>query len=302
MAKGGFNSYNGTQFNTIRGAANIGTDQELVYVAPGHRAYGEQDPGVLQVPSFHRMSPEIDGFWFQNNSGAADMIAGVGLRIDSQHWRAWDWNDGEAAGAKYPTEHTTEARVRGGGTPTTFTILTAADDDGLLIGSRIPWGWLTVDIATANDENMVTLFEYWTSGSAWSVPAATSTLITDWIVATTSGTGETSYVWDPAQDWGRTGDLIDGVAITPPDTGLPGGMYYARIRIDGADVSATGPICNAMELGIHTLVQNVDDESTASRGPNLNFYDPHCDAVVMINSIGVASGNLSYYVTARARG
>jgi hypothetical protein len=78
-------------------------------------------------------------------------------------------------------------------------------------------------------------------------------------------------------------------------------MYYSRLRIDGADVSAGNITCSALEIGIHSLVENVDDEGTASRGPNLNFYDPHCDAVVFINSL-YATGNISYYVTARARG
>ncbi len=218
MAKGGFASYSGTQVNAVRGAANIGTDAGLVYLPPGFLIPGISSevasaPATRGRHNIQRMSPEIDGFWFQNNSTGADMIAGVGLRLANRHWQAWEWNDGEAAGAKAALYTETQDR------DATFDILMTEDDDGILIGSEIPWGWATFDIATQNDDASDTLVEYWSDASAWTLPAATSVKLAEMVMVDgQSGTGETTYIWDPAQDWGRVGDVVRGAVVTAPDT------------------------------------------------------------------------------------
>ena len=305
MAKSGFSSYSGTQVNAVRGAANIGTDDGLVYLPPGFAVAGISSeiasPTRLQTrQDTQRMSPEVDGFWLQNNSSGADLIGGVGLRIANRHWNAGQWDDSGATAILQYIEDTTDAQDRD--SVDDFSWLCAADDDGFAIGSEIPWGWLTMDIDTENSANAATLFEYWDQSGAWALPAATSVKMSELIVsAGKTGTGETTYVWDPAQDWGKSGETYAGSVLASPNSAMPTGMYWARFRIDGADVSAGNITASAIEIGIHSLVENIDDESTASRGPNLNLYSPFCDAVVFINSL-YGTGNLSYYVTARARG
>jgi len=279
-----FTTFTGTQLNAIRGAANIGSDNDLIYRAP-----------VGSLGDY--LSPEVDLWWLQNNSSGADLIGGIGLRIHNSQWIAGSWDNSET-GSRY-IDDTADAQDRNAADD--FSMYCTADDDGMVIGSRCKFGWITLDIDTENSANAATKVEYWQNDSSWQIPAATSVKLDEFtITGAKTGTGETSYIWDPANDWGKVGDVAYGSVITAPDASCPPGFYYMRVRIDNADVSAGNVTMSALEIGIHLAEENIDDTIIATRGPNLGYYSPFCDAVIMINTL-YGTGNVAYRVDVRAR-
>lgn len=294
----GYKSYTGTQQDVIHEAAHVATDDGLVYVPPGMKIHGSGVP--MPAPTLVRLSPEIDAFWLQNNTGSADGVIGPGIRYKKSSWIAGSWT---VSGSVFAINGDLQDR-------TAVTMDFSTDLDGLMIGCTEPFGWFNMNVTTASVGNAVTVMNYWDVNGAWVAPAATAVkggALNDMILATgVWAVGEQSYAWDPAQDWGKVGQSYSAApeGLASPSTTAPAGYYYMKFIGSGDPIETTQPVITGIEIGSHLLEENVDDESTVSRGPNLNYYSAIGDAVVMLSSVAVPGTpvNIAYQVSAKARG
>jgi len=215
-----------------------------------------------------------------NRSGGVATV-GIGGRIPGYLWIAGQWVDATTTF----TDDTTDAQDAGA---TDFPLETTTNSDGFIIGCRILFNAISIDVGTASVGSPVRALRY-NIGDTWQTAPANLFLqdnsATNYAITTTTAT-ESVTVWDPWVDW--TQSLTDGGL----GVGLPKGYYYVNMRATTA--GSTAGVADALSIyRLYFLTEAVADNGVYEASlVGEHKLPPECDALVAFFSVANAGNRV----------
>lgn len=235
-------------YNVVLRGTNQQTNNGLVWLPPGitHRVVSRETGVASEFVS--REGIAFRRFEMHNRSGGVAFV-GPGFRIHNRHWVAGFWDD-SVTGAEF-IDDTTDAQDVG---TNDFPLETAGtNNDGFVIASRVPFGWVSMNVGTAGVDGAAATdraVRYSnTAGTGWTA-LGTGSPYSDNFTSTNTvwATGENVFVWRPPVDWGKVVSL----------SGIPVGMYAINVRATTAP-DTTAALATAIEVGTLIPVEAVAD-------------------------------------------
>lgn len=218
-----------------------------------------------------------------NRSGAVAKVA-IGGRIPGYLWVAGQWTD---ATTTY-TDDTEDAQDVG---TADFPLETTTASDGYIIGCRIPFNAISIDVGTASvDAGTVARALRYNVGDSWATAPANlyhqDHAATHYAATTTTAT-ESCIVWDPWVDW--TPSVTDGGL----GVNLKKGYYYINVRATDEPTTTAG-VADALSIyrlyfGLEALADNGVYEASLVGELKLPV---ECDAVVAFFSTADAGNRV----------
>lgn len=165
----------------------------------------------------------------QNRSASAAAVALVGLLRDA-HVVAGQWTNGTTTYADDTADALSSATDD-------FPLHSTTADDGCIVGAKMPFGAISIDVTTAGVGSTAQVIEYW-NGAAWTEIAAAG-MLSDIARAGAWAVGEQLVLFDPPADWVKGG----------LGTGVPADTYNIRLRAT-AGVITTAALARRIYVGI----------------------------------------------------
>lgn len=222
----------------------------------------QTDVGCLALNPSYRLHPAGGGsaitrrmagmalhaFSLHNRSAAAAVV-GIGVRIPNDLWIAGQYVDST-------TTYTDKTAAAQDTTTNDIALETTTNNDGFIIGSRVPFNAVSINVSTASvDGTPVRATRFSDSaGTAW------QTAETNLFIPPTTGAvyaaGELPIVFSPPADWGKSSALA---------TGLPNGYYAMNVRSTTAP-STTAALGKSIEIfRLFYLVEAVADNGVVDK-------------------------------------
>ena len=181
----------------------------------------------------------VESARLQNNAGGA-IACGLGAHLPDSLCKLGSWVDATTTF----TDDTTDAQDSGADD---FTLSTLTNNDGHVVGCKVPFNAISYDISTAEAGTAGTYqLQYW-NGTAWTT--LTPLVMPVWTAVDT----EEVLVFAPPVDWAKGGsgtDVDDDYynirvrATTAPGTtaALAKRIHIARLELLGDDVANNGEL------------------------------------------------------------
>jgi hypothetical protein len=180
----------------------------------------------------------VEAVRLQNNAGGA-IACGLGVHLPDSLGKLGSWVDATTTF----TDDTTDAQDSDADD---FTISTLTNNDGHVIGCKVPFNAVSYDITTAEGGSAGTYqLQYW-NGTAW-------TTLVPLVMPTFASQAEHVLVFAPPVDWvkGGSGTGVDSdyYNIRVRATTAPGGpaavakrIHLARLELLGDDIANNGEL------------------------------------------------------------
>ena len=276
-----WNTINFSQAVILRGTVQqSATDEGLIWNPPSF-THSVQDSSGGASRFVSREGCAIRRFELHNRSGGVAFV-GVGFRLHIRFWQAGQWDNSETTAY---IDDTTDAQDVGAND---FALETAATaNDGFVIASRVPFGWVSINVGTAGVDgagatDRAVRYSNW-AGTGWTT-LATNSAYTDNFTSTNTvwAAGENVFVWRPPVNWGKVVSL----------NGVPAGMYAINVQSTTAP-DTTAALVTAIEVGTLIPVEAVADNGTYYSEQS-TYRQPEADAVVAY--FGTANAGNGGYV------
>lgn len=235
----------------LRGT-NQGTNNGLVWTPPSRELVSVSTTGTITRYTDYQEGIALRRFWLHNRSGAT-INAGIGYRLANRYWRA-----GQFTAAGVYTDDTTDAQDAGAND---FILGADEANDGFLILSEVPLGWVSINVGTAEVDAAGADLDHAVSysnaaGTGWTA-LGTNAALTDQFTTTNAvyGAGALEFVWFPPSDHGKVTNI----------SSVPNGYYALRIMAASTGVGDTAGLATAIEVGTFAaLAEGVDDNQFLS--------------------------------------
>ena len=235
--------------------------------------------GTIDRATF-REGVAIRRFTLHNRSGGT-ASCGIGFRLQNRFWVA-----GQITAAGVFTDDTADAQSA---TANDFPLGANAVNDGFVIASPVPFGWVSINVGTAEVDAAAADLDHAVSysnaaGTGWTALGSNAAL-TDQFTTTNAvyATGALEFVWLPPSDWGK---------VTAIST-IPVGWYALRVLAASTAVNDTAALANTIEVGTLQAVEGVVDNGLLAQDWT-TYSEPKADAVVAYFS----TANAGNYVIA----
>lgn len=269
------NVINATYSPVLRTAGWHQTDDGLLWVPPGIRLSN----ALGTARQTFRDGIRIRRFELHNRSGGAASV-GIGFRQANRHWIMGRLS---SDGTTF-TDLTSSAQSTG----TTTLQVAGADQTGFVVGSVVPFDWVSVNITTAEtDAGGATVPDHAvqysnTAGDGWT-NLGTNAATTDGFTTTNAvwAAAVTNFVWHKPADWGDWTSTV-----------LPTGYYYLRFTSAEREASDVAAVATGIELGTLLHIEALADNGVWEM-EHVDFWDVRADGVVAYFSTANA-GNRVY--------
>ena len=256
------------------------TDAGLLWTPPGYSHERVSSITGARSAYVSREGCAIRRYTLQNRSGGT-VNAGIGFRLANNYWRA-----GQITAAGVYSDDTVDAQDLGAND---FILGGDAVNDGFVILSDVPFGWVSINVGTAEVDaagaDMDHAVSYSNSaGTGWTSLGSNAALTDQF--TTTNGVyaaGALDFVWLPPSDWGK----VTGISS------VPNGFYALRVLAASTAASDTAGLATAIEIGTLKGIEAISDNSLMSSAQEA-WQEHHADAVVAYFS----TANAGNYVIA----
>jgi len=233
------------------------------------------------VPSLGGVSLPTEGMLLRRFELAvsATGIAGIGFRWANRTWQAGQWTE---VGSVF-TDDTVDAQDTGADD---FALETTTVNDGFLILSTRPFGWVSINVTTAGAATANTHSVRYSNfaGTGWTAVDVQSAYEDTFTNAADYAAGEIRFVWSPPSNWGK---------VTSIGT-IPAGVYALNVR--ATVVAGAAALAGSIEVGSIVAARAV-----AANGIYANdwstFSDPFAEAMTAYFSAADGGDRVSAEVT-----
>lgn len=261
---GAANNVNKSQAYALRGT-NQQTDVGLLWIPPSLKVWGP--PSSTGVTSFVDFREGIYARSWELLSRNASNACGIGGRLANKYWIA-----GKRIAAGTYTDATSGVQAA---TADILVLSTTTNNDGFMIGSLVPFNWVSVNVTTAETGSAPVHNIYYSTGAGatWTAFAATQAI-----------TADTGAVLTNSANW-AAGEIFTCFAV-PSDwvvskglaTGFPDGYYAINVRATTAS-GTTGAKSGGIEIGLMEAV-SVIGAGGIWEVETGDYWMPRCDGLV----------------------
>lgn len=222
-------------------------------------------------------------FELQNRSGSS-ANCGVGFRVAN---RIWVGGRFAANGATF-TDLTSSLQAQ-----TTATLQVAgADQTGFVIGCKIPFNWVSINLTTAETNaggSTVADHKVYYSdlaGTSWTEITSGIAFTDDFTLANTVYTAAVKdFVWAPPKTWGAWTSTV-----------LPHGYYYLRFTSAEREASDVAAVATGAEVGVMQCMEGLGDGEIYA-DDSADFGCEYATGLVAYFSVADGGNLVKAYVT-----
>lgn len=257
------------------------TDAGLLWTPPGYSHEVVSPITGTRSTYLSREGCAIRRFSLHNRSGST-INMGIGFRLANQYWRA-----GQFTAAGVYTDDTTDAQDLGAND---FPLGADAVNDGFLILSEVPLGWVSINVGTAEVDSAGGDLDHAVTysnaaGDGWTA-LGTNAALTDQFTTTNAvyGTGALEFVWFPPSDHGKVTNI----------SSVPNGFYALRIMAASTGAGDTAGLATAIEVGTFAALVESNIDNSLLNETWTTAHEHRADAIVAYFS----TANAGNYVSA----
>jgi len=276
---------------------NVNTSQAVVLRLGGAAGTGQHQTrnGLLWVPptinTRFASNAAVADVWegatlrkleIHNRSGSAANV-GMGFRLAN---RIWIGGRLSSNGATY-TDLTSTLQSQ---TAATLQV-TGADQTGFVIGCRVPFDWMSVNITTAetNDggatvpDHTVQYSDF--AGTGWTTVTSGMPFTDNFTLTDTVFTAAVKdFVWQHPYSWGAWTSTV-----------LPTGYYYLRVTCAQREANDVAAIATGVEIGVMLAMEGLADGEIYA-DDSADFRCEYATGLVGYNSVADAGNSFKAFV------